>query len=357
MIAALRNRIDHFFGRGEASITVPVMDGALKPNEALDAMEPAFELAGVDNLTAGPGGALWASQGSDLLRLDGGTPVTQARFSSPISALAVSDAGRLAVGLTGGRVLLLSDPKGKPEAEVAASCPTALLFLAEDKLAIANGSDRNPADKWQRDLMSGGRSGSLILWTPAETRTIAGGLAWPAGLALDREHQLVVSEAWAHRLLRVDPEWGKIDNVPLDRLPAYPGRIVGAVDGGFWLACFAPRNQLVEFVLKEPEYRSRMMATMDEQFWVAPNLRSGRDFREALQGGGVKQMGVLKPWAPTLSYGLVVRLSPELAPEASLHSRANGAVHGITSLAALPGKLWVGAKGDGKILAIETAEA
>ena len=90
-------------------------------------------------------------------------------------------------------------------------------------------------------------------------------------------------------------------------LPAYPGRIAPAADG-YWLALFAPRSQLVEFVLREPAYRKRMMAEVPQPFWVAPKLRSGRSFYESLQGGGVKHLGLLKPWAPTMSAGLCVKL-------------------------------------------------
>ena len=43
----------------------------------------------------------------------------------------------------------------------------------------------------------------------------------------------------------------------LSDLPAYPGRIAPARDGGFWLALFAPRNQLVEFVLREDTLSSQ----------------------------------------------------------------------------------------------------
>ena len=41
-------------------------------------------------------------------------------------------------------------------------------------------------------------------------------------------------------------------------------------------ALFAPRSQLVEFVLREPAYRQRMMAEVTAAFWVAPTLRSGQ---------------------------------------------------------------------------------
>jgi hypothetical protein len=35
MIGALKRKLDGFLGRGEAAVTVPVMDGPLKPNQLL----------------------------------------------------------------------------------------------------------------------------------------------------------------------------------------------------------------------------------------------------------------------------------------------------------------------------------
>ena len=39
-------------------------------------------------------------------------------------------------------------------------------------------------------------------------------------------------------------------------------------------------------------------------------------------------MGVLKPWAPSRSYGLVIKLNDDFEPTLSLHSRADGSSHG-----------------------------
>ena len=71
------------------------------------------------------------------------------------------------------------------------------------------------------------------------------------------------------------------------------------------------RTQLVEFVLREPAYRRRMMAEIDPAYWVAPRLRSGLSFKEPMQGAHIKTMGVIKPWAPPRSYGLVIRLGAD----------------------------------------------
>lgn len=364
MIAAIRRKVDHFFGRGEASIFVPVMDGALKANEVLDGLDPVLRLAGIDNLVMCDG-SLLASSGARLVRIADGEAEPLATFDAAISALAVAPDGRLAVGLSSGRVLILPVPDADPLATLDVACPTALTFLADGRLAIASGSAVNGPDHWARDLMTHGASGQVLAWTvgASQATVLASGLAWPGGVVEESGGSLIVSESWAHRLIRIDP--AKPAATPVEtrrrRLPGYPGRIVPATGGGYWLAVFAPRNQLVEFTLKEKEYRERMIASVEERFWIAPCLRSGSDFREALQGGGVKQMGVLKPWAPSLSYGLVIRLDADLRSVSSLHSRANGHVHGITSVATgdLNGQshLWVGARGDGLVVTLAEAEA
>ena len=63
-------------------------------------------------------------------------------------------------------------------------------------------------------------------------------------------------------------------------------------------------------------------------------------------------MGIHKPWSPSRSYGLVVRLDAQLCPVASYHSRANGKRHGITSIAEFAGRTLVTAKGGDVILDI-----
>ena len=110
----------------------------------------------------------------------------------------------------------------------------------------------------------------------------------------------------------------------LPHLPVYPSRLSPAAAGGFWLTAFVARTQLVEFVLREPAYRRRMMAEIDPQYWIAPRLSSGQSFKEPMQGAHIKTMGVIKPWAPPRSYGLVIRLDADGAPLYSLHSRVDG---------------------------------
>ena len=94
-----------------------------------------------------------------------------------------------------------------------------------------------------------------------------------------------------------------------------------------------------------------MIAEVDPDFWIAPSLSSGKSFKEPLQAGGVIRLGVHKPWAPTRSYGLVIRLDREFQPVWSLHSRADGLRHGVTSVIEAEGRLLAASKGRGEIVA------
>jgi hypothetical protein len=161
-----------------------------------------------------------------------------------------------------------------------------------------------------------------------------------------------VSEAWRHRLVLVSPE-GRVVPV-LTKLPAYPARLAPASDGGAWLALFAPRNRLIEFILREDEYRLAMMRDVPREHWIAPALASGATFLEPLQCGGVKTMGIHKPWSPSRSYGLLARLDRDLQPVESFHSRADGRRHGVTSMVEADGSLYVSAKGGGAVLRLKT---
>ncbi len=356
MMALLRKARDGLFGAGEAAVTVPPMDGAFQPNTALDRAGLLAGLVAPDNLVA-DGGRLLLTSGADLLELAPDGAVRRAEtFGAPVSALAADGQGGLAVALDGGGLILR---RGGMEHRIAAAfdgagCITALAFGAGGVLFAATGSSRHRATDWARNLLEGRRDGALwrIAATGEATR-LAAGLGWPAGLVL-RDGQLVVAEAWAHRLVAL-PAAGGVPRVLLDNLPAYPGRLAPAA-GGLWLCCFAPRSQLIEFVLREPAFRRRMMAEVPPDCWVAPALRSGQSFREPLQGGAVRQLGVLKPWAPTRSYGLVVRLDADFRPRQSLHSRADGTRHGITSALETGGRLIVTARGGDAVLALSPKE-
>jgi hypothetical protein len=163
---------------------------------------------------------------------------------------------------------------------------------------------------------------------------------------------LVVSESWRCALTRIVPGAAGHREPVLENLPAYPSRLSRGPDNAIWLALFSPRSQLIEFVLSEDLYRRRMIDEIDADLWVAPCLRSGRSPLEPTQQGGVRQLGVLKPWSPNRSYGLVARLDHAYRPNASFHSRAHGRRHGVTSCLAVDGRLLFCSKGDSVVAAL-----
>lgn len=341
------------FPSRRTSLSVPVLDGALKPDNRLEEAGVFAERPGLEDIAVGLDGALYAACGPAVLHVAAdGSLAPVATFDRAITAMAFLPNGALAVGLgdcvvmdaLGAKAPILNTVDGKPLGAV-----TALRAGPAGTLLICDGSMGRPYGEWSRDLLESGRTGRLLACDLATTnaRTLVGGLAYAFGALVDAQGRILVAESWTHRVCAVRD--GRATPVVAE-LPGYPARLAPAADGGFWLTLFACRTQLVEFVLRETDYRREMMRTIAPDHWVAPALRSGADFLEPLQGGGVKQMGVLKPWAPSRSYGLVVRYDAEAKPLFSLHSRAGGRHHGVVAVAERGDDLFVLSKGAGRIL-------
>jgi len=343
------NILDRFLGRGDYSITVPPMDGAHRPNDDLEHAAVAQRLAHADNLAV-IDGRLVATSGASIMPVAEGQ-VAWKTLGSDINCLAALPDGSGLAGLADGKLVRVGGTCDGQTVKLPdhLRCLTAISVVDADVVVVANGSERHAMTDWPRDLLEKGRSGSvwLVTLSDGKARKLAGQLAFPYGVRADAK-SVVVSEAWTSRLLRFAHSGGEAE-VLLENLPGYPARIASDPDGGSWLSVFAPRNQLLEFVLKEDAYRRRMISEVPRDYWIAPTLRSGGSFLEPLQQGGVKQLGVLKPWSPSRSYGLLVRLDGSFRPRASFHSRADGSRHGVTSSAVHDGKVYFTAKGDGVV--------
>ena len=348
------------FGNREERLSIPIMDGALKPNNLLEQAEVFASRPGLEDIAAGPDGTLYAACGDGIHRVAADGAFTElARFDRDVTALAVLGNGSLAVAL-GSAVLIDAAGAGR---RVIDSCDgqqmaavNALSATPEGSLLICDGSATRPYPQWSHDLLESGRSGRLLEHQPAtgRTTTLAAGLSYSFGALVDEQRRILVSESWRHRLMVVA---GETSRPAVAGLPGYPARLAPAAGGGFWLSVFACRTQLVEFVLCEDDFRRDMMRTVDPRYWVAPALSSGEDFLEPLQGGGVKQMGILKPWAPPRSYGLVIRFGADFIPRYSLHSRVGGRNHGIVAVAERDNELYVLSKGAGRILRLPVPQA
>jgi hypothetical protein len=361
MSGAFAKFLDYIRGSGEYSVSVPPFDGALRPNEIIEAGELFATAREPNNLDLTPAGIVFSS-GESLFLLERG-PGTSVdshaallqRYPSVIASLATY-AESLAVGLEGGGVLIrgglfdggsFQAVDGQP-----INCPTALAFQDEKTLIIANGSSRHSPNRWKQDLMEGNSSGSVwqLDLTTGRARRLAGELAYPYGLLPLADGAILVSESWRHRIVRVTGD--DATHPVLANLPAYPSRICRCSSGGAWVAMFAPRRRLVEFVLREPAYRKRMMAEIPSDYWIAPTLAPMASFLEPLQGGTLKQLARLKPWAPSRSYGLIIRIDQRFQPIESLHSRADGSRHGVRSVLEIPDGLLAASAGANAIVLI-----
>ena len=88
------------------------------------------------------------------------------------------------------------------------------------------------------------------------------------------ERFLWLTESWSHRVCRaavIGRDLGTVEPI-IRNLPGYPARLGRAVGGGFWLSLFALRTHLIEFVLREDDFRDEMMRTIAPQYWIAPAL-------------------------------------------------------------------------------------
>jgi hypothetical protein len=361
MIRAIARAWDRFRGGGEAAVTVPPMDGALRPNTVLESSPFFLHMDAPDNL-ASDGRRILVSSGSEVLELGekegAAEAVSKERFGSSVSCLAAHAEGALAVGLEEGKVVIRGGRHGGfaldqlPDRELV--CPVAVTFGNADTLFLCLGSQTTRPSEWKRDLMTKNASGSVwrIDLSTETAVCLSGDLAYPNGVVVSATNEILVSESWRHRLIVVEAQGAK--RVVYDDMPGYPARLARDDESqDLWLAVFAPRTQLIELVLREPKYRERMMAEIDPEYWIAPSLHCPQSYLEPLQLGGLKQLGEMKPWAPSRSYGLVVRLDRNYQPIQSFHSRANGVRHGITSCVPMKERVLATSKGGNAIVAID----
>jgi sugar lactone lactonase YvrE len=361
-ITYLRRDLEQIFFKDRDPHAIPSMDGAFSPNDRLERATPIGEpLPGVDAVAEASDGSLFVSAGNKVWQLRG--PGYENRsvyhaFDCEVGALAVHPDGRLlactAKGLAAvdgaGRKALLAAAEGE-----ALNCLTAVAVAPDGTIFVTDGSTRHPAADWCVDLMELTVRGRIACCGPAldQARVLRRGLNYPGGLAIAADGYLWFSESFAHSLSRarvtapgvIGPTEPVIRN-----LPGYPSRLAPAAAGGFWLSLFGVRTHLVEFVLKEDDFRYEMMRTIPRPYWIAPIISSRRDCLEPLQLGGLRALGIEKPWAPPRSYGLLARLDADGDVVETLHSRVGGENHGITAAIETAQGVVIVAKGSGRVL-------
>ncbi len=351
-------------GRDGEDNAIPPLDGALSPNDRLDTCMPIGDpLPGLDDVVAAEDGTLFVSAGRRVLRLSGAGFATRTlvvEFEGDAGGLALHPDGRLLVCVAG-RGLAAIDPANPAPRWLESADGRALAGLTsvavapDGRIFAVEGSMGRTPSEWRHDLMEKRHNGRLITCGPSleASTTLLSDLHYPYGIAIaGRTGQLWFTESWSHRVSRMPlPGNGAAQpQTVLRNLAGYPARLHSDGHDGFYLGLFARRTHLIEFVLKEDDFREEMVATMPEDYWVAPSYAGGSDCLEPMQIGGVKALGIQKPWAPPRSYGLLVHLDAQGDPTSSLHSRAGGRFHGITGACATPQGTVIASRGAGRLL-------
>jgi len=340
----LRDIVDRVLNPNREVHAIPVLDGPFSSNSRLDQARALGELIErPDDLAPGPDGALYVSSGTSILRCAGANHEERSTFATlpgPVGPLAWTAGGRLLAGVGGHGVVALSASGAvtatlSDAGSVPLHCPTALAVADDGQVYVCDGSRANLPQDWLPDLMQRrAPSGRLLTCTAALTdaRVLADKLNWPSGVAVaPGGREVLVAEAWAHRLCAHARDGGG-RRVLVKNFTGYPARLTADPEGGYWMAFFGMRTQLIEFVLREREFCDAMMARVPRELWIGPSLEGRFDYREPTQVGRIKKLGIQKPWAPPRSYGLVARLDAQGEPVESLHSRVDGRVHGVTAV-------------------------
>ena len=342
------------------AVTVPPLDGALRPNRLLDEAEVVADARRRRQTSLVDGDALLvaAAAARSVAWTEPAAHAPSRAFDSAVTCLAV--AGGRARGRARrrrGRASTAARIDGRRyrrrrPARCAAS--TALARRPRTRSRRQRLGARNAADDWQRDLLERNASAASGASTSraATTSCIARrpGLP-PASWSADRR-ECSFPRAGGTGSLAAHPA-GATPAIVLRRSARLSRPAIAGCDGGgYWLALFAPRSQLVEFVLREPAYRKRMMAEVRSRFWMRRRSASGRSFYEPLQGGGVKHLGLLKPWAPTVSAtASCVRLDRRRSSRASACTAApTAAPTASPPRSSIDGRLFVAARGDGVVV-------
>jgi SMP-30/Gluconolactonase/LRE-like region len=343
---------------------IPPLDGALSPNDRLDACTPIGEaLPGLDDVVAAKDGSVYVSTGKQVLKLSGEGLANRSlvvELEGEAGGLAIHPDGRLLVCVAGRGLAALDPANPKPRWLESADGRsfaglTSVAAAPDGRIFAVEGSTGRAPGEWRHDLMEKRSNGRLIACSAAldNAQVLLTGLPYPYGVAVSTDgKQLWLTESWAHRLSRFALDGNGIGprEIVAGNLPGYPARLHPDAHGGFFLGVFARRTHLIDFVLKEDDFREEMLETVSPDYWIAPSFAGGSDCLEPMQIGGVKALGIQKPWAPPRSYGLLVHLDGEGEATDSLHSRAGGRYHGVTGACDTQYGVVIAARGAARLL-------
>ncbi len=232
VIPALTRWRDQLLGRGEAAITIPVFDGALKPNRRLDEAAVVTEMPEAEDL-ATDGQTLFVADGQRVVSLANGQIFELARFDRTVTALATMPDGGLVVALDGREIAIVGGRAGGRRWSEAAGkrfvAANALSVRRNGTILVADGSATNPYERWCHDLMSRCKTGRIVELDPLDgsAKEVANNLAYAFGVC-ESGDKLWGCESWRHRIMSYGGDGS--GEVAHDELPGYAARITSAAD-------------------------------------------------------------------------------------------------------------------------------
>src|SRR5882757_4405138 len=255
--------------RDGTDLAIPPLDGALSPNDRLDSAVAIGEpLAGVDDVIAAGDGAVYVSAGRRVLKLSGedlSSRIVVVEFEDDAGGLALHPDGRLLVCVAGRGLAAIDLAKPAPRwLEAAGGNPLAgLMSVAaapDGRIYAVEGSAGRRPGEWRHDLMEKRSNGRLVTCGAGldNPQVLLRDLPYPYGVAVSADGKgLWLTESWAHRLSRFALGGNSLGarEIVAANMPGYPARLHPDGHGGLLLGMFARRTHLIEFVLKEDDFR------------------------------------------------------------------------------------------------------
>lgn len=306
------------------------LEGALATNRALEATERlgVGRLLGPEDVEPGRGGTVLTGNADGSIRLllpgedgwrvetfanTGGRPLGLDRDRDGTLWVADNERGLVAIDPTGAVRVALAEAAGTPIAfadDVAAG--------PDGRIYLSDASSRHGPDALFLETLEAEPWGRLIEYDPAsgDSRVLVDDLYFANGVAVATDGRFVlVAETFRYRVRR---HWlrgsraGETETF-VDRLPGFPDGISSDGHGGFWLALYGHRSELLDRVLHPRPWLKRLAGRLPR---------------------------VLQP--PPSAYGLVVALDGDGRVLSSLHDPSGEHFPFVTSVEEYDEALYLG---------------